>query len=119
MGKAGQKDLLKQVALDNFGHNPFLYFPLFYSVREVVQANFEEEGEVEEEADLPGLRDLVHRAMGKYRENMVVDNLRASALWIPGGLIVYSVPLWLRMPSSHGISLAWTMAMSFFRGRDS
>merc|ERR1712232_445171 len=33
---AGQKDLCKQIALDNFGHITFLYFPLFYVIRKSI-----------------------------------------------------------------------------------
>jgi hypothetical protein len=35
---------------------------------------------------------------------------------IPGDLIVYAVPIWLRMPLNHGFSFIWTCYLSFLRG---
>ena len=40
------------------------------------------------------------------------------ALWIPGDLIVYAVPLWMRLPLNHGLSFIWTCYLSFLRGEE-
>ena len=37
-------------------------------------------------------------------------------LWVPGDLIVYSVPIWLRLPLNHGLSFIWICYLSFLRG---
>ena len=36
--------------------------------------------------------------------------------WFPIDLIIYSVPIHLRLPLNHGASLAWTGIVSIFRG---
>eukprot|EP00927_Polykrikos_kofoidii_P061357 TRINITY_DN56193_c0_g1_i1.p1 TRINITY_DN56193_c0_g1~~TRINITY_DN56193_c0_g1_i1.p1 ORF type:complete len:248 (+),score=20.67 TRINITY_DN56193_c0_g1_i1:53-796(+) len=105
--RAGQRDLLKQIALDNFGHNTFLYFPLFYTVKEAIQGTA-----LEDQSPM----DIARSARQKYLQNCVSDNLSVWAVWFPGDIVVYSVPMWLRMPSSHAISLAWTMLLSVMRG---
>ena len=72
-----------------------------------------------------GATDAATRAMSvatsglsKYRDNCVEDNLKMWALWIPGDLIVYAVPIWIRMPLNHGFLFIWTCYLSFLRGDD-
>jgi len=101
--KAGQIDLIKQVALDNFVHYTFIYFPVFYVFKESIQGDGVDFG-------------MVSRAMGKYWSNIVPDNLAIWGLWIPADLIIYAVPVWMRLPFNHAVSLAWTMILSFLRG---
>ena len=54
--------------------------------------------------------------LSKYTTNAVEDNLSMWALWVPGDLIVYAVPLWMRLPLNHGLSFIWTCYLSFLRG---
>lgn len=105
--RAGQIDLVKQVCLDNFVHYTFLYFPVFYLFKEAIQA-VPPEGKA---------KSLPERAMSKYRSNAVQDNLYIWSLWVPGDLLVYAVPIWMRLPLNHGISFAWTMILSYVRGQ--
>jgi hypothetical protein len=101
--KAGQKDLVKQVCLDNFVHYTFIYFPVFYTFKESIQGD--------------GINaDMVSNAMAKYKENIVKDNLAMWALWIPFDVIIYAVPIWMRLPLNHSVSFAWTMILSWMRG---
>lgn len=37
-------------------------------------------------------------------------------LWIPGDMIIYAVPMWLRLPLNHALSFIWTCYLSFLRG---
>ncbi|CAJ1369162.1 unnamed protein product [Effrenium voratum] len=108
--RAGQIDLVKQTALDNFVHYTFVYFPVFYIIKESINSL----GEKQKQSEEP----LVTRALQKYWRNCVQDNLAMWSLWIPFDLIIYAVPIWLRLPLNHGISLAWTMILSSMRGNE-
>ena len=59
----------------------------------------------------------VQRALGAYRGNMVSDCMSAWAIWIPGHLVFFSVPLWLRLPVNHAMSFAYVCVLSLMRGR--
>ena len=37
-------------------------------------------------------------------------------MWIPGDLLIYSAPMFLRMPLDHALSFIWTMGLSYMRG---
>jgi len=106
--RAGQIDLFKQTALDNFVHYTFIYFPVFYAFKELIQG-----GQVKASEDKSN---TLTRAMEKYRGNFVKDNLAMWGLWIPFDLIIYAVPIWMRLPLNHAVSLAWTMILSNMRG---
>jgi len=103
--KAGQRDLVKQVLLDNFVHYTFIYFPVFYTFKELIQGD--------------GLSiDTFKNAMKKYWGNVVPDNAAIWGLWIPADLLIYAVPVWMRLPLNHGVSFAWTMILSWMRGSE-
>ena len=99
---AGMRALLGQVAFDNFVHYPLIYFPFFYCFKEGIQG--------------VGGVEAVPVGLTKYATNAVEDNLSMWALWIPGDLLVYAVPLWMRLPLNHGFSFIWTCYLSFLRG---
>lgn len=103
--KAGQIDLVKQIALDNFVHYTFMYFPVFYVFKESIQGDGLDAG-------------VVTRALGKYWNNKVTDNLAMWGLWIPMDVVIYAVPVWLRLPLNHGVSAGWTMILSWLRGNE-
>lgn len=44
----------------------------------------------------------------RYMANFAEDNCNMFALWIPGSVVAFSAPLWLRMPLKHAISLSAT-----------
>lgn len=104
---AGMRDLGKQVAFDNFIHYTFIYFPFFYCFKEAIQ------GDAVEQQERGG---VMATGLSKYWENCVTDNMYIWALWIPGDMIVYAVPLWMRLPLNHCISFVWTCYLSFLRG---
>ena len=104
--KAGIRDLFKQTALDNFVHYTFIYFPIFYCFKEMIQSTDAKASPTE----------LVSSALSKYWNNIVVDNLAMWSLWVPGDLLVYAIPIWMRLPLNHGISIVWTMILSYMRG---
>eukprot|EP00747_Dinoflagellata_sp_TGD_P165422 gnl/TRDRNA2_/TRDRNA2_186665_c0_seq1.p1 gnl/TRDRNA2_/TRDRNA2_186665_c0~~gnl/TRDRNA2_/TRDRNA2_186665_c0_seq1.p1 ORF type:complete len:290 (+),score=38.70 gnl/TRDRNA2_/TRDRNA2_186665_c0_seq1:81-872(+) len=106
--RAGQIDLVKQVCLDNFIHYTFVYFPVFYMFKELIQAR--DAGS--DASSIPS------NAMAKYMKNFWGDNFAIWGLWVPGDLVVYAVPIWMRLPLNHAISLAWTMILSWMRGNE-
>jgi len=104
--RAGQIDLVKQTCYDNFIHYTFVYYPVFYFFKELIQS------------DDAGPLETVEKAGAKYRKNCVQDNLYMWSLWVPGDLLVYACPIWMRLPLNHGISLVWTMILSSLRGSE-
>lgn len=110
--RAGQIDLLKQTAYDNFIHYTFVYYPVFYFFKELIQSGKASGAESEKQAS------TVERACAKYWRNCVQDNLYMWSLWVPGDLLVYACPIWMRLPLNHGISLIWTMILSSVRGSE-
>ena len=108
---AGIRALFGQVAFDNFVHYPLMYFPFFYVIKEGVKKD-------------PGAKDaslggVAAAGLERYRQNCVEDNLKIWTMWIPGDLVVYAVPIWMRLPLNHGISFLWTCYLSFLRGGSS
>ena len=101
---AGIRALCGQVAFDNFVHYPLIYFPVFYCFKESIQG------------ESPDVLTTIPNGLSKYATNAVEDNLSMWALWIPGDIIVYSVPIWMRLPLNHGLSFIWTCYLSFLRG---
>ena len=55
-------------------------------------------------------------AMSKYKTTFWVDNIGMLAFWLPADIVIYSVPIWIRLPLSHTISFMWTAILSAYRG---
>jgi len=108
--RAGQIDLVKQTCLDNFVHYTFIYFPVFYTFKEFIQSDT---GGAQR-----GIADTVSNGLAKYKNNCVMDNMAMWGLWVPFDLIIYAVPVWMRLPLNHGVSLVWTMILSYMRGNE-
>ena len=89
-------------------HYSFIYFPVFYVFKETIQGSGYEKT----------VASVFGAGLSKYKDNAFEDNPKMWALWIPGDLIVYSVPMWLRLPCNHGFSFVWTCYLSFLRGGD-
>lgn len=99
--RAGQLDVLKQIALDVVVYTPLWYFPWFY----VFQATLRSEKP-------QNLQSCLLDGCGQYRASWLDDNKKSSALWIPGNAVVFCVPTWLRMPVCNAINFGWTMYLS-------
>merc|ERR550525_528209 len=108
--RPGQIDLVKQTCLDNFIHYTFVYYPVFYTFKEMIQG-----GAASSDPNAPG---LFQRAMAKYKNNFWTDNAAIWGLWIPADLIIYAGPIWTRLPVNHFVSLIWTMILSWMRGNE-
>lgn len=97
----GIRDLFAQVFLDQFVHHPLLYFPVFYSIKEIVTS------------DAPDL----YKAIGKYRENMTEDLQALWKVWVPSTFLNFAfMPMWARIPWVASTSLIWTCILSAMRG---
>jgi len=99
----GQMDLLGQTLIDNFLICSFIYFPVFYTLKALMQGG----GSIGSRAK---------SGLSKYRDNIVVDNLCSFALWVPADLFIFAAPMFLRMPLEHATSFGWTAFMSAYRG---
>eukprot|EP00041_Stephanoeca_diplocostata_P010514 m.166972 g.166972 ORF g.166972 m.166972 type:complete len:343 (+) comp18179_c0_seq1:295-1323(+) len=105
--KQGMLMLTKQVFADILIVQPFLYWPIYYTFKEVTFAP----------ADDPrSLGAVVMDALHKTVSSCVVDNLGMSAFWIPANYYIYAVPMYLRLPINHAVSLVWCCILSFWRG---
>ena len=85
---------VKQIAFDIAIHMPFMYFPTFYCVKQLVQG--------------PPGGNVVVDGLSKYKENWVVDQTAMVKVWLPADVVFFSGPLWLRLPLRHVVSFGWT-----------
>eukprot|EP00976_Prorocentrum_cordatum_P114851 1195911-Prorocentrum_minimum.AAC.3 len=111
--KEGLRALAGQVLFDNFVHYPFVYFPVFYVFKASLQV-----GGADEVGDRRGPWEVAKDALTTYSQNAWEDNLAMWAMWIPVDVLVYSAPIWLRLPLNHGISFVWTCILSAMRGSE-
>ena len=96
---AGTRNMIMQVVLDQFVHHPLLYFPVFYSLKEVVNGG------------------TVGGGLSKYANNYAEDLPALWKLWLPATIINFSVmPMHLRIPWVASTSLIWTCIISSMRG---
>ena len=104
--RRGQVVMLSQVGIDQFLHHPFVLFPCFYSVKELVESKGERP-----------LNQVVSTALHKYRKNLWEDCLVCWRVWVPTFVINFSFcPLWARVPFVACISFGFTTYWSFLRG---
>ena len=61
---------------------------------------------------------VTKKAMDKYGENYWEDWKALWLIWIPGDVLVFSLPLWARLPANHAISFVYMCVLSFTRGAD-
>jgi hypothetical protein len=101
--KVGQEDLLIQVLVDQLVINPLIYFPTFYIVKE---AFFGARGPAE--SVVGGLR--------RYGSNFLQDNFASWCVWFPADFLIFTAPMYFRMPLDHAVAFLWTMIMSHMRG---
>ena len=60
--------------------------------------------------------EVTKKAMGKLSKNMWEDCQALWKIWIPGDVLVFSLPLWARLPANHAISFVYMCILSFTRG---
>lgn len=101
---AGMVDALKMVAFDIFVHLPLIYFPSYYTCKEIVTGTSWN--------PLVWVRD----GCSKYWANKDEDLTAMVKLWGPSDCIQFSMPIHISMPFRHMVSFFWTAYVSFTRG---
>jgi hypothetical protein len=98
---AGSRSMVAQVVIDQFIHHPFLYFPAFYSIKEVVNGG------------------LVADGLAKYQRNYKEDLVALWKLWVPSTILNFAfMPMHMRIPWVATTSLFWTCILSYMRGSE-
>jgi hypothetical protein len=90
---AGQLDALKMVAFDIFVHLPLIYFPSYYTCKEIVTSSSWNP------------LDWVKDGCTKYWNNKEDDLTAMIKLWGPSDCIQFSMPVHISMPFRHLVSL--------------
>lgn len=97
----GTVNMLSQVFIDMCIHHPLMYFPVFYSLKEVVAGGNVTDG------------------LKKYSNNYREDLLALWKVWVPSTIINFSfMPMWGRIPWVASTSLLWSVILSTMRGRN-
>merc|ERR1712146_98779 len=97
----------KQIVVDMFVHGPLFFFPCYYIAKESIQG---------EANALTNPGKVMKKAMEKYGINYWDDWVALWKIWIPGDVLVFSLPLWARLPANHAISFVYMCVLSFTRG---
>ncbi|GBG30088.1 Protein SYM1 [Hondaea fermentalgiana] len=105
--KEGMKALFSQIGLDIIVFQPFMYFPVFYNFKTLMSTDPEVHA---------SLSNHFSAAFARWRTNFFEDNVGMSFFWFPADLVIYSVPVYLRLPLVHTVSFAWSCILSVFRG---
>ena len=97
--KQGLKNLFYQNFVENGINNPFLHFPVFYTVQEWIAKR-----------PLSG-------GIEKFKQNFWEDVPRIWAIWVPAQLYNFGFsPAWMRVPFVAFVSAFWTCILSVTRG---
>lgn len=116
--RAGLWGAAKQVAFDVGFHLPFMYFPAFYTLKAALQQTRQDAAA----SKLPPSPwaawawACLQEGHVKYRANFWSDVKAMALVWVPADVVVFAVPLWLRLPTRHCVSFGWNAYLSFTRG---
>lgn len=132
--KSGIRQLFGQIALDFVVVQPVIYWPTLYLFKEAVQqqpsqplsqcassdkalgAGTDGSKQAPSQSPSRSFSDIASGAYTKWRKNFWEDNLGMCAFWGPADIVIYSVPVWARLPLNHAVSFVWVAVVSFFRG---
>jgi glycine cleavage system regulatory protein len=90
-----------QVFIDQFVHHPLLYFPFFYTLKELVNGG------------------PIDGGIKKYMTNYKEDLVALWKLWVPSTFLNFALmPMWARIPWVATTSLLWTCILSAMRGSE-
>jgi len=101
---AGMLDAAKMVVFDLVVHLPMMYFPTYYTVKELIGGK------------TWNPIDWVKDGCTKYAKNAKEDLTAMVQLWGPSDCVQFVLPLHIRMPFRHLVSFFWTSYVSFTRG---
>merc|ERR1719320_935425 len=93
------------VTMDMTLHIPFLYFPVFYCMKELIV----------NETVLS--KEHLSKIVTVWRTNLVEDLRRCWSFWVPVQCVTFSiVPMHLRVPFVSVVNFIWTCFLSATRG---
>ena len=99
----GLRSLASQVTLDQFLYHPFLYFPVFYVCKELIETG-------------PSV-ETPSRALSKYVPNALEDLKALWTIFVPVSIMQFSIcPMHLRVPFTATAGFFWCGVLSFMRG---
>eukprot|EP00511_Aplanochytrium_stocchinoi_P007611 CAMPEP_0204850590 /NCGR_PEP_ID=MMETSP1347-20130617/8439_1 /ASSEMBLY_ACC=CAM_ASM_000690 /TAXON_ID=215587 /ORGANISM="Aplanochytrium stocchinoi, Strain GSBS06" /LENGTH=231 /DNA_ID=CAMNT_0051993673 /DNA_START=303 /DNA_END=998 /DNA_ORIENTATION=- len=102
----GKRDLAKQLFLENGINNPVLYFPTFYTLKEMMESND------------PDVTRAFPIGLAKYSDNFWEDFTSIMRVWMPVQLFNFSFsPMWFRVPLVAIVSFGFTCYVSVVRGK--
>lgn len=101
---AGILDAAKMVVFDVVVHLPMIYFPCYYTVKEIVSGTSWNPA------------DWVRESVTKYIHNAQDDLIAMIKLWGPSDCIQFILPVHIRLPFRHFVSFFWTAYVSLTRG---
>mmetsp|Transcript_5802 Transcript_5802/g.11629 ORF Transcript_5802/g.11629 Transcript_5802/m.11629 type:complete len:214 (+) Transcript_5802:72-713(+) len=116
--KEGLRVLGKQIAFDFVVLQPFIYWPCYYTTKEMVKTTdltelANKEVPVKSKLEEAG---AFSTAMAKYKKTFLIDNFGMLGFWLPADIIIYSIPMHLRLHLTHLVSFGWTVVVSLYRG---
>lgn len=89
-----------KVFLDQFIHHPFCYFPVFFTLKTLVQGK------------------PLSAAVDKYRSDVWESCKALWSVWVPAQLVNFAfVPRHMRIPMVAGVSFAWCIILSVMQGK--
>lgn len=96
--RSGAWQLVGQMVVDLLVFIPIVYYPVFYTFRGYFNG------------------DSMETSLRRYAQNFVVDNGISVGFWIPGDILCFAAPMWMRLPISHTTGFAWNALLSWLRG---
>ncbi len=105
---AGLRMLSTQVFLDVAVLNPLCYWPAYYAFKALSFAQADDKrtsGQI-----------VYDTVFVEYPKTFVEDNSGMGLFWVPANFVIYAVPLHLRLPLNHSVSLLWCCILSLWRG---
>jgi len=78
----GVRDVFMQTLMDVMVHFPFIYFPVFYTFKELIQST-----------ETVWVMDTVTSALTKYWNNILEDNVTVLIVIVPSDLLAFAVPI--------------------------
>mmetsp|Transcript_84471 Transcript_84471/g.196384 ORF Transcript_84471/g.196384 Transcript_84471/m.196384 type:complete len:235 (-) Transcript_84471:167-871(-) len=120
--RLGLRDLVLQTAAVNFLWCP-MFLPFFYAFQDLVEGvslavgdGASRSGHIFEVVKRGWWKSNTSSALERCRQNLWNDLKVIWQIWIPGHLVTFALPMWLRMPTTHSLSFLYFCVFSFTRG---
>ena len=95
--------VLKRTLAFNLVHDPLVYFPVFYTMKETMRTDRLS-------------KETVSDALAFYYRNCTSDWFNTWVIWLPGHAVTFYLPPHLRMPWIASVSFVYLSVLSFTRG---